>query len=192
MPAICIRPTAAIGMNLGIADGVDLGWKLAAVLRRLGRRSRCSTSYEQERRAVHQRTIEAGDRELPHAQRPSAAGGSRRRHAGRRARARRRRGRDPCGQDTRVQDARRRARIALRELTDHRRATARPPPAEPSTRSFEPSAHPGCLAPHAWLADGSSLYDHFGLGFSLLVLADCRPVRRPRHRRAAEAARRAA
>jgi hypothetical protein len=37
---------------------------------------------------------------------------------------------------------------------------------------FAPSAHPGCLAPHAWLSDGSSLYDHFGLGFTLLLLND--------------------
>src|SRR5262249_35421716 len=36
-------------------------------------------------------------------------------------------------------------------------------------RDYVPSAHPGCLAPHAWLADGSSLYDHFGSGFTLLV-----------------------
>jgi hypothetical protein len=34
---------------------------------------------------------------------------------------------------------------------------------------YVPSAHPGCLAPHLWLADGSSLYDHFGQGFTLLV-----------------------
>jgi len=38
--------------------------------------------------------------------------------------------------------------------------------------NFQPSAHPGCLAPHAWLDDGTSLYDHFGLGYSLLLLAD--------------------
>ena len=34
---------------------------------------------------------------------------------------------------------------------------------------YVPSAHPGCLAPHLWLADGSSLYDHFGKGFTLLI-----------------------
>ena len=34
---------------------------------------------------------------------------------------------------------------------------------------YVPSAHPGCLAPHLWLSDGSSLYDHFGEGFTLLV-----------------------
>jgi hypothetical protein len=27
----------------------------------------------------------------------------------------------------------------------------------------------GCLAPHLWLSDGSSLYDHLGLGFTLLM-----------------------
>ncbi|HWX30109.1 MAG TPA: hypothetical protein VNZ53_22065 [Steroidobacteraceae bacterium] len=34
---------------------------------------------------------------------------------------------------------------------------------------YVPSAHPGCLAPHLWLTDGSSLYDHFGPGFTLLI-----------------------
>ena len=34
---------------------------------------------------------------------------------------------------------------------------------------YIPSAYPGCLAPHLWLADGSSLYDHFSQGFTLLV-----------------------
>ena len=34
---------------------------------------------------------------------------------------------------------------------------------------YVPSAHPGCLAPHLWLSDGSSLYDHFGEGFTLMV-----------------------
>ncbi len=45
------------------------------------------------------------------------------------------------------------------------------PPAEHFS-NFQPSAHPGCLAPHAWLDDGSSLYDHFGLGYTLLLLSD--------------------
>src|SRR5690606_8435490 len=34
---------------------------------------------------------------------------------------------------------------------------------------YQPSAHPGCLAPHLWCADGSSLYDRFGPGFTLLA-----------------------
>jgi hypothetical protein len=35
--------------------------------------------------------------------------------------------------------------------------------------NYVPSARPGSLAPHAWLHDGSSLYDHFGHGFTLLI-----------------------
>ena len=34
---------------------------------------------------------------------------------------------------------------------------------------YRPSAHPGCVAPHLWLKDGSSLYDHFGKGYTLLA-----------------------
>ncbi|MEY3638757.1 MAG: 2,4-dichlorophenol 6-monooxygenase [Pseudomonadota bacterium] len=34
--------------------------------------------------------------------------------------------------------------------------------------SFTPSTIPGCRAPHFWLANGQSLYDLFGKGYSLL------------------------
>ena len=40
--------------------------------------------------------------------------------------------------------------------------------------NYVPSARPGSLAPHAWLHDGSSLYDHFGEGFTLLATADAK------------------
>src|SRR3546814_15553756 len=42
-----------------------------------------------------------------------------------------------------------------------------PPPVE--AINYVPNARPGCLAPHTWLPDGRSLYDLFGLGFTLLV-----------------------
>ena len=42
-------------------------------------------------------------------------------------------------------------------------------PPENGGQTYSPSAHPGCLAPHAWLPDGRSLYDLFGEGFSLVV-----------------------
>src|SRR3546814_13936703 len=35
--------------------------------------------------------------------------------------------------------------------------------------NYVPRAEPGCRAPHAWLHDGSSLFDHFGLGLTLLA-----------------------
>ncbi len=34
--------------------------------------------------------------------------------------------------------------------------------------SFTSSTVPGCRLPHVWLADGSSLYDHLGAGFTLI------------------------
>ena len=42
-----------------------------------------------------------------------------------------------------------------------------PPPRDFS--NYVPSAHPGCIAPHAWLDDGRSIYDVFGKGFTLLA-----------------------
>ncbi len=40
------------------------------------------------------------------------------------------------------------------------------------THDYFPDAAPGCLAPHAWLDDGRSLYDLFGQGFTLLAFGD--------------------
>ena len=36
-----LSPTGALGMNTGIGDAVDLGWKLAATIAGLGRAERC-------------------------------------------------------------------------------------------------------------------------------------------------------
>jgi hypothetical protein len=40
---------------------------------------------------------------------------------------------------------------------------------------YTPSARPGQLAPHAWLEDGRSLYDLFGLAFTLVADAAAIP-----------------
>lgn len=40
---------------------------------------------------------------------------------------------------------------------------------EYSMGAFTPSTVPGTRAPHFWLPDGTSLYDHFGQGYSLIV-----------------------
>jgi hypothetical protein len=45
-----------------------------------------------------------------------------------------------------------------------------PEPIERDWRSYQPSAQPGCIAPHVWMADGSSLYDHFGAAYTLLSI----------------------
>lgn len=46
------------------------------------------------------------------------------------------------------------------------------PPSSRDFLNYVPSARPVCLAPHVWLHDGTSLYDHFGQGFTLIVTDD--------------------
>ena len=160
-------PFGGYGMNLGIADGVDLGWKLAATLAGWGG-SELLDSYEQERRAVHQRTIaEAVEnyRTLSaqllkdNLDEDSAAGEEARRAVGKEIERTKTREFKTLGVvlGSRYRDS----SIIIDDGST--------PPAEHHA-NFEPSAFPGCLAPHAWLPDGSSLYDHFGRGYTLLVL----------------------
>jgi 2-polyprenyl-6-methoxyphenol hydroxylase-like FAD-dependent oxidoreductase len=54
-------PTGGYGMNTGIGDACDLGWKLAAVLHGFGGQ-RLLASYEIERRPVGLRNLEASGR----------------------------------------------------------------------------------------------------------------------------------
>jgi len=160
-------PFGGYGMNLGIADGVDLGWKLAATIEGWGGPALLD-SYEIERRAVHQRTIEeaVANYRVLSAQLLK----------------------DNLDDDT-EEGERARAEVGAEILRTKTRefmtlgvvlgsryrespiivSDGSVPPEEHSA-TYEPSAHPGCLAPHAWLADGSSLYDHFGRGYTLLVL----------------------
>ena len=58
-----------------------------------------------------------------------------------------------------------------------------PPPDDPIR--YTPSATPGGRAPHLWFADRSSLFDHFGRGFSLLRLPGCKADTRPLEKAAA-------
>ena len=65
-------PFGGFGMNMGIGDAVDLGWKLAATLQGWGGR-RLLGSYLSERRPVHERTIREADDELRGAWQPAGA-----------------------------------------------------------------------------------------------------------------------
>ena len=162
-------PFGGYGMNLGIADGVDLGWKLAAVLHGWGGDGLLA-AYEDERRPVHLRTIDEAvenyrtlsDQLLKDDLDADNA-------AGERARA---------AVATEIIATKTREFDTLGVVLGSRYAASpviaddgSAPPTEHYAK-FEPSAHPGCLAPHAWLDDGSSLYDHFGLGYTLLLLED--------------------
>lgn len=159
-------PFGGFGMNMGIGDAVDLGWKIAARLAGWGGESLLE-SYELERRQVHERTIAeaianfgvaANQFVQPGIEEAGPIGEATRREAGEIIQASKMREFRTLGivLGMRYEDS----PIIVADGSD-------PPPG--NFMLYIPSAHPGCLAPHLWLVDGSSLYDHFGPGFTLLV-----------------------
>ena len=168
-------PFGGFGLNMGIGDAVDLGWKLAATIAGWGGTALLDT-YEQERRPVHKRVLEeavinystVGNQLVqPALEDPGPVGDATRREVGDVIAAAKLREFRTLGVvlGYRYSDS----PIIVSDGSD--------PPAE-HFMLYQPSAHPGCLAPHLWLRDGSSLYDHFGQGFTLLVTdsAGCREV----------------
>ncbi len=161
-------PFGGFGMNMGIGDAVDLGWKLAAALQGWGGDS-VLDSYERERRPVHQRTMDEA------ASNYATVGNDLLRNGLEEA--------GPHGDTVRRQVGDAILASKVREFSTlglvlgadyHGSPIVVPDGTEPPPRDavrYVPSASPGCLAPHLWLADKSSLYDHFGPGFTLLVTA---------------------
>ncbi|MFC0388832.1 FAD-dependent monooxygenase [Muricoccus vinaceus] len=159
-------PFGGFGMNMGIGDGVDLGWKIAATLRGWGGPALLA-SYEAERRPVHQRTIAesvvnyglVGNHLVqPGLEEDGPLGEATRREV---------------GAIIRMTKVREFMTLGLVLGTHYGNSPlvvpdGSPAPAESAT-VYVPSARPGCRAPHLWLADGTSLFDHFGPGFTLLV-----------------------
>jgi 2-polyprenyl-6-methoxyphenol hydroxylase-like FAD-dependent oxidoreductase len=159
-------PFGGFGMNMGIGDAVDLGWKMAARLAGWGGNDLLA-SYELERRGVHERTIHEAVQNFsstgnqlvqPGLEEPGLIGEATRREV-----------RDLI-EATKLREFKTLG-IVLGQRYENSPIVvsdgSKPPPDH--FMHYVPSAHPGCLAPHLWLADGSSLYDHFGDGFTLLV-----------------------
>lgn len=158
-------PYGGYGMNMGIGDGADLGWKLAAVLQGWGG-ARLLASYEEERKPVHEWIMD--EAEANH-----AVLGKQLFQAG-------------------IEDAGEAGEAVRREVRENILATKKrefhtigavlgycyqrssvianeDEEVTVDAGRYEPTSRPGCLAPHMWLSDGSSLYDSFGPGFTLLV-----------------------
>jgi 2-polyprenyl-6-methoxyphenol hydroxylase-like FAD-dependent oxidoreductase len=159
-------PSGGHGMNMGIGDAVDLGWKLAATLQGWGGPGLLDT-YGLERQPVHQRVIDAAvesyalvGSELVREdiEQPGAAGDRVRKEVGEVILKHKLPEFRSLGLvlGYRYRDS----PIIVSDGTD---------PAPEQVTKYRPSAQAGCLAPHLWLEDGSSLYDHFGPGFTLLV-----------------------
>ncbi|WP_043832108.1 FAD-dependent monooxygenase [Muricoccus aerilatus] len=160
-------PFGGFGMNMGVGDAVDLGWKLAAMIEGWGGAGLLD-AYETERRPVHEWAIAeavanyatvGNQLARPGIEAEGFLGEATRREV---------------GETILVQKIREmRSLGVVKGYCYAGSPIIVPDDTEPPPRHsmvYEPSAHPGCVAPHLWLADGSSLYDHLSDGFSLLVL----------------------
>jgi 2-polyprenyl-6-methoxyphenol hydroxylase-like FAD-dependent oxidoreductase len=161
-----LSPTGALGMNTGLGDAVDLGWKLAAVLQGWGG-AHLLESYDVERRQVGHRNVAMTTQFF------LAHGGFANGLAAI----------DDAGED----GMRVRAELGEKLVRDvgamfqtlglqlgYRYEDS---PICISDGSEAPpdkldqvisSARPGARAPHMWLDDGRSILDLFGRGFTLL------------------------
>ncbi len=161
-------PTGGFGMNTGIQDSVDLGWKLEACVRGWGG-SALLGSYGIERRPVGIRNVTEATANLkrmlgPRIKRPPKA---------------------IFEPGERGEAARREFGAHYTEMMSHEWFTlgihlgyfyegspivvpdgTSAPVDDPS--GYVQTARPGSRAPHAWLAEGRSTLDLFGRGFVLL------------------------
>lgn len=157
-------PFGGYGMNMGIADAVDIGWKLGAVLQGWGGEILLD-SYEFERRRVHQWTIEeaianysvlSADMLRTGIEEDGPEGDARRAELG-----------------EAVILAKQREFHTIGVVLGYHYGgspvidggeTLGPPSAE----AYIPVTDPGALAPHVWLGEGVSLYDRLSPSLTLL------------------------
>jgi 2-polyprenyl-6-methoxyphenol hydroxylase-like FAD-dependent oxidoreductase len=182
-----MSPTGGFGMNTGIQDSVDLGWKLEAAVRGWAGHELLA-SYEAERRPVAVRNVAEASGNL-----------------GRMLSTRQRRPPSEIFEPGAEGDAAREEYGAWFTETMKREwhtlgihlgycydtspivwPDGTPaPPLEIAT--YTQTARPGARAPHAWLPDGRSTLDLFGRGFTLLALGADAPQTRGLRAAAAQA-----
>jgi hypothetical protein len=160
-------PSGGFGLNTGMGDVNDLGWKLAALVQGWGG-PRLIDSYEAERRPVAARIVrQATENFMRDRKRPSHPEIAMDTPAGAKARLE-------------MGEAIRRSQskvyltdgTALGQVYDNSPIVCddgTPPPPE-AISEYRPTTRPGARAPHAWLADGRSTLDLYGRGFTLFTL----------------------
>lgn len=154
-------PFGAHGMNMGIGDAVDLGWKLAATLDGWAGDGLLA-SYVPERQPLHQRVVD--EAALNNTLLANAfVNSDLEDDPGARARA---------GEEIQRGKMREFSSLGLVLGYSFDYSPLVIPdgsePLEPSVTDYTPSSRPGSLLPHRWLADGRSLYDELGPWFTLL------------------------
>jgi 2-polyprenyl-6-methoxyphenol hydroxylase-like FAD-dependent oxidoreductase len=151
-------PWGGHGFNTSVGDAVNIAWKIAAVEKGWASPGLLAT-YEEERRGVVEQTV-------------ACAGANMKAMAG-----------DLPADAAVIQEAKRAEFHSLGLVLGYTyagSAAIQPdlggsgpglgagPAVIADTTTYTPVADPGARLPHAWLPDGSSLYDRLGPGFTLL------------------------
>lgn len=162
-----VIPNGGLGMNTGMGDAIDLGWKLAGTLQGWGGPNLLA-SYDAERRPIGLRnrtasgTAAAGVRSWMAACSPDIA---QKTPAGEAERARIR---DLANVGQRISHEMVGTELGYRydgsPLVCAEAGEA--PPDDP--RAYVPTSWPGARLPHMWLQDGTALHDRLGDGYTLL------------------------
>lgn len=160
-------PYAGYGMNAGIADALNLSWLLAARVQGWGDEA-ILDAYEAERQPI---TMQVSHFAMDHAAKMIKA---------RRAVPANIEADDAEGERARAEIGREAYALNVQQFccaglnfgyyyqgSPIIAGDEEAPPAY-TMGDFTPSTVPGCRAPHFWLADGRSLYDAFGQGYTLL------------------------
>ena len=159
-------PSGGFGMNTGLGDAVDLGWKLAAMVEGWGGAGLLD-SYERERRPVAQRIVREATENtagfcapdlLRKIEDDTPEGAAVRRQVG-------------------EEIVRTRTRVFISDgIVLGYRYDPSPivwpdgtPAPHDSITEYVQTSRPGSRAPHAWLAEGKSTIDLFGRRFVLLA-----------------------
>lgn len=157
-------PSGGFGMNTGMGDAVDLGWKVAASVAGWGG-SDLLASYEAERRPVAKRNVgEATDnvgrmtdpKLIMRVDLPTPEGEAARRQ---------------IGEDIVINRAKTFISDGIALGYRYESPVVIPdgtPPPRDSVMEYHQTSRPGSRAPHAWLSEGRSTIDLFGCGFVLL------------------------
>jgi 2-polyprenyl-6-methoxyphenol hydroxylase-like FAD-dependent oxidoreductase len=142
-------PWGGHGFNTSVGDAVNIAWKVAAVEQGWAAPG-LLPSYEHERRGVVEQTVASAEANMR-----ALAG-------------------DLPADEAVIQRVKRAEFHSLGLVLGYSYAGS--PAIQPTghgatvadTTTYVPTAEPGARLPHAWMPDGSSLYDRLGTGFTLL------------------------
>jgi 2-polyprenyl-6-methoxyphenol hydroxylase-like FAD-dependent oxidoreductase len=148
-------PWGGHGYNTSIGDAVNIGWKLAAVIQGWAEESLLE-SYDAERRPVVEQTIGSAVSNMAALSTDIAAATGAIESAA------------EFIQRTKYAEFHSLGLTLGYSYAGSPVVQDGPPSANIDLATYVPSAEPGNRLPHAWVPDGTSLYDHLGRGLTLV------------------------